>query len=68
MSPSRPSRKKTTRKVPLPLKRVRKEIPPPSRVLIDRKKYSRKKARAELGRAVEESLALGNPSLAKKKN
>ncbi len=55
---SRPtsSAKKTKSKVPLAIKRVRKEIPPPGRVSADRKKYSRKKAKEELERALEENV------------
>ncbi len=50
------SAKKSKSKVPLAIKRVRKQIPPPGRVSADKKKYSRKKAKEELDRALEENL------------
>ncbi len=44
-------------RVPLAIKRVRKQIPPPSRVVPDKKKkYSRKRTKEELERALQESL------------
>ena len=45
--------KRTKRKVPLPLKRIRKEIPPPGRTFKDRKKYNRKEAKEELKRTLK---------------
>ncbi len=46
--------KRTKRKVPLPLKRIRKEIPPPGRTFKDRKKYNRKEAKEELKRTLSQ--------------
>lgn len=42
------SLKRTKKKIPLSLKRVRKEIPPPGQAFKDRKRYNRKKAKEEL--------------------
>jgi len=47
--------KRTRKKVPLPLKRVRKALPPPARVLQDKKKYNRERAQKESQRIIRES-------------
>jgi len=55
--------KRPTKKIPLPLKRLRKTVPPPIQILKDEKKYDRKKAKKELTRIVRESsLALTKKS------
>jgi hypothetical protein len=41
------------------LKRVRKEIPPPSKAFDSKKRYSRKRAGEEARQALEASLAAG---------
>lgn len=46
--------KKPKKKIPLPLKRVRKEMPPAGQVFEDKKKYDRRKAKEELKRLLRQ--------------
>lgn len=61
-SPSR----KPKKKLPLPIKKVRKEIPPPVQAFKERKKYDRKRAKRELKRALKNSSFRANLSAASK--
>jgi hypothetical protein len=45
------------RRIPLGLKRVRKAIPPPAKIFKSKNKKSRKRAKEELRRELEESLS-----------
>jgi len=49
-----PVSKGPKRKIPTPLKRVRKEIPPPGQRFEDKKKYNRRRAKEELKKGLEE--------------
>jgi len=53
-----PAAKREKKKIPLPLKRVRKEIPPPSKSFKDKKTYNRKRAKEELDRTINETSRL----------
>jgi len=46
--------KSAKKRIPLPLKRVRKELPPPGRIFRDRKRYSREEAKERFRRALKE--------------
>lgn len=59
--------KKSRKRVPSALRKVRKEIPPPGRVEEDKTRYDRKRAARELERVLRESYLTPNPS-PKKKN
>jgi len=60
--------KKTQRGVPIALKQVRKEIPPPTRAFKEGKKYNRKKAKEELKRSLEEKVLNSNRTSKAKQN
>jgi hypothetical protein len=46
--------RKTKKKVPLPLKRVRIEVAPPGRIFESKTKYNRKRVKAELEQKLRE--------------
>ena len=48
------SSRKTKKRVPLPLKRVRKAIAPPGRIFENKKTYHRKRAKSELEQRLRE--------------
>jgi len=48
------------KKIPIGLTKVRKELPPPGRILKSKKDVLRERAKAELRRALKEQLSDGN--------
>ena len=48
------------KKIPIGLAKVRKELPPPGRILKSKKDVLRERAKAELRRALKEQLSDGN--------
>ena len=53
MSPS-------AKKIPIGLAKVRKELPPPAKILQNKKDVLRKRAKAELRREIKEQLSDGS--------
>ena len=53
MSPS-------AKKIPVGLAKVRKELPPPGKILHNKKDILRKRAKAELRREIKQQLTNGN--------
>lgn len=49
------------KKIPIGLAKVRKELPPPGKILKNKKDVTRERAKAELRRALKEQLSDSNP-------
>lgn len=65
-SPLTSSTHRPKKKIPLPIKRVRKEIPRPALSFKEKKQYDRKRAKQELERALREASFHSDSSPAKK--
>ena len=48
---------RAAKKIPIGLAKVRKELPPPGKILQNKKDVLRKRAKAELRRALKEQLS-----------
>jgi hypothetical protein len=50
----------SAKKIPIGLAKVRKELPPPGKILQNKKDVLRKRAKAELRRKIKQQLTNGN--------
>jgi hypothetical protein len=50
----------SAKKIPIGLAKVRKELPPPGKILQNKKDVLRKRAKAELRREIKQQLNNGN--------
>jgi len=51
---------RAAKKIPIGLAKLRRELPPPGRIMKNKKDVLRKRAKAELRRALKEQLSDGN--------